>query len=336
MIKVNFNIVTFKSKGKILYNKHELVKIQTISIDETNQRLDNFLKLRFKRIPKSRIYSMIRKGEVRINKKRVKPKYKLKLNDILRIPPIKILENKPKIYLNKFPKLISLVNTVLYEDEYIMAIDKPSGTAVHGGSGINWGIIEWLRSVNSNKNFFELVHRLDLDTSGVLLIAKKKSVLRHLHEQFRLRQIKKNYLALVRGKLINYKKIVAPLFTNILSSGERIVKVTSYGKPSVTLFKVKEHFNLATLVNIFPITGRTHQIRVHAQYAGHPIALDTKYGDKFFNQKFKSVGLHRLFLHATSVCFIHPNNGKLIKIVSPLNEQLLNCLIYLRSTKNTH
>ncbi|BGI51063.1 MAG: 23S rRNA pseudouridine(955/2504/2580) synthase RluC [Arsenophonus endosymbiont of Ceratovacuna japonica] len=307
------------------------VKFIKINNDQEGQRIDNFLFTYLKNVPKSMIYRIIRKGQVRINNIKVIPKYKIQIKDFIRIPPIRLINNKQNFNLSKLDKITMLTNCILYEDEYLIVLNKPSGIAVHGGSGLNFGVIEALRALRSTEHFLELVHRLDRETSGILLIAKKRLVLKALHEQLRLKQIKKQYLALLKGQWpVNIKVIYAPLLKNILKSGERIVKVDNNGKYSETHFKIKELFYNTTLVKIMPITGRTHQIRVHAQYAKHPIACDNRYGDFDFNKKLKIMGLNRLFLHAISLTFIHPISEKKMTFNGPLDKQLESYLIKLR------
>ena len=267
------------------------VQFLTISDDEAGQRIDNYLLSKLKGVPKSLIYRVVRKGEVRINKGRIKPEYKLQAGDVLRIPPVRISEKEQPQISNKLNKVNRLENQIIFEDDYLLAINKPSGIAVHGGSGLSFGVIEALRALRPEARFLELVHRLDRDTSGILLIAKKRSVLRHLHEQLRIKTIQKDYLALVRGQWQSHCKVVqAPLLKNELSGGERIVRVSEQGKPSETRFSIEERYIAATLIKASPITGRTHQIRVHTQYAGHPIALDDKYGDAEFDRQMRELG----------------------------------------------
>ncbi|MFP4865411.1 23S rRNA pseudouridine(955/2504/2580) synthase RluC, partial [Providencia rettgeri] len=231
-------------------------------------------------------------------------------------------------------KVAALANCILFEDDVLLVLNKPSGTAVHGGSGLSFGVIEGLRALRPEARFLELVHRLDRDTSGILLVAKKRSALRALHEQLRLKQMQKDYLALVRGNWQSHMKVIqAPLLKNILQSGERVVKVSSEGKPSETRFKVEERFDNATLVKASPVTGRTHQIRVHTLYAGHPIAFDDRYGDKQFDSQLAGTGLNRLFLHASALKFTHPKTGEEMRLQAPLDNQLNHCLKILRSRK---
>lgn len=308
--------------------------IQYISVtaDDAGQRIDNFLRTQLKGVPKSLIYRILRKGEVRVNKKRIKPEYKLVVGDEIRIPPVRVSEREESPVSVKLSKVAALANCILYEDDDLLLINKPSGTAVHGGSGLSFGVIEGLRALRPETKFLELVHRLDRDTSGVLLIAKKRSALRSLHEQLRAKGMQKDYLALVSGQWPAHCKVVAaPLIKNILQSGERIVRVNAEGKPSETRFKIEERFEFATLIKASPITGRTHQIRVHTLHAGHPIAFDDRYGDRQFDSELRNSGLKRLFLHAAALRFEHPNSGKILSIEAPLDIDLKNCLTFLRS-----
>lgn len=311
------------------------VQFIDISDDEAGQRIDNFLLAKLKGVPKSMIYRIIRKGEVRVNKGRIKPEYKLIAGDQVRVPPVRVAEREEAPVSAKLDKVSALADCILYEDDAILVINKPSGTAVHGGSGLSFGVIEGLRALRPEARFLELVHRLDRDTSGILLVAKKRSALRALHEQLRLKQMQKDYLALVRGHWQSHTKVIqAPLLKNILQSGERVVRVSPEGKPSETRFKVEERFDNATLVKASPVTGRTHQIRVHTLHAGHPIAFDNRYGDKQFNSQLADTGLKRLFLHASALKFTHPKTGEEMRLQAPLDKELNQCLKVLRSRKN--
>lgn len=313
---------------------HQSVKFITITSDYSGQRIDNFLRTQLKGVPKSMIYRILRKGEVRVNKKRVKPEYKLEAGDELRIPPVRVSEKEDAPISAKLDKVAVLADCILHEDDYLIVLNKPSGTAVHGGSGLSFGVIEGLRALRPEARFLELVHRLDRETSGILLIAKKRSALRSLHEQLRLKTMQKDYLALVRGEWQSHCKVIqAPLLKNTLQSGERIVRVDPEGKPSETRFKVEERFEFATLIKASPVTGRTHQIRVHALHAGHPIAFDDRYGDKAFDYKLNGSGLNRLFLHAVALRFEHPHSGETMRIEAPLDSNLKRCLSYLRAQK---
>ena len=310
------------------------VKIVAIADDYAGQRIDNFLRTQLKGVPKSLIYRIVRKGEVRVNKGRIKPEYKLQENDIVRVPPVRVAEKNEAPISTKLNKVAELEQQILYEDEVMLVINKPSGIAVHGGSGLSFGVIEALRALRPQARFLELVHRIDRDTSGILLVAKKRSALRSLHEQLREKVVQKDYLALVRGQWQSHVKVIkAPLLKNELASGERIVKVSEEGKPSETRFAIEERYANATLVKASPVTGRTHQIRVHTQYAGHPIALDDKYGEAEFDSKMKAVGLHRLFLHAYSIRFEHPKTGEEMLITAPLDKTLKGVLAKLRTSQ---
>ena len=307
------------------------VQFVTIDNDQAGQRIDNFLLTRLKGVPKSLIYRIIRKGKVRINSARIKPEYKIHAGDLVRIPPVRLEEKQQNIISAKLDKVALLADCILYEDEHLLVLNKPSGMAVHGGSGVNFGVIEALRVLRYEVRFLELVHRLDRDTSGVLLLAKKRSALRALHQQLRLKQMQKEYIALVKGQWPSHIKVIqAPLLKNILQSGERIVKVASDGKCAETHFKIEERFSAATLVKASPITGRTHQIRAHTQYVKHPIACDNRYGDHQFDQQLGFTGLKRLFLHASSLMFIHPNTAEKLTFRASLDEQLTACLKILR------
>lgn len=299
-------------------------QVQVIQVDPEleGQRIDNFLHTLLKGVPKSLVYRILRKGEVRVNKKRVKPEYKLRADDMVRVPPVRVAEPNaaPSTSLHK---VASLESHILYEDDQLILLNKPSGTAVHGGSGLSFGVIEGLRALRPQQKFLELVHRLDRDTSGCLLVAKKRSALKNLHEQLREKQIDKRYHALVVGAWsADCYKVKAPLSKNVLKSGERMVSVSADGKDSETRFRILKSFNNATLVEASPITGRTHQIRVHCLHADHPIACDDKYGDKDFDQRMVKLGLNRLFLHAYSLAFIHPQSGERMSFVAPLDSTL--------------
>lgn len=288
-------------------------KVKTIKITEdfAGQRIDNFLLHKLKNVPKSRIYKMLRKGEVRVNKKRIAPLYRLQINDILRIPPY-WSDHEPKTSLPRKEQIELLKKSIIYEDDSLLVINKPSGIAAHGGSGINFGAIEIMRAARPDLRTLELVHRLDRDTSGCLVLAKKRSMLRILHALIREGKIKKRYLVLVKGKWQGGEKLVdLPLLKNQLLSGERMVKVTDGGKPSLTLFRPLKVAAQASLLEAELYTGRTHQIRVHAASIGYPVAADEKYGDKKFNAEMKVLGLKRLFLHAANIEFEIPEKKKI-------------------------
>ncbi|MGF1904425.1 23S rRNA pseudouridine(955/2504/2580) synthase RluC [Aliivibrio salmonicida] len=309
-------------------------KVQFVEIDDdfAGQRIDNYLLARLKNVPKSMIYRIVRKGEVRVNKKRIKPEYKIQEGDIVRIPPVKLPESTAvELPSVKLAKVSELENCIIYEDDHLLILNKPSGTAVHGGSGLKFGAIEALRALRPDARYLELVHRIDRDTSGILLIAKKRSALRRLQEQFRNKTVQKYYFALVMGHWKSTCKVVTvPLLKNEVNS---IVRVNPNGKPSETRFKILEKFEQATLIQASPITGRTHQIRVHAQHAGHPIGWDDRYGDRRFDAYTAQFGLDRLFLHAANIKFTHPSTEELMDISAPMEKRLERVLTGLRTTK---
>lgn len=306
-------------------------KVQLVEIGEDNneQRLDNFLITYLKGVPKSFIYRIVRKGEVRVNKGRIDVSYRLQIGDVVRIPPVR--QSDPGLKNQTVPKplIASLEQNILFEDDVLLVINKPSGYAVHGGSGIDSGIIEAFRVLRPQQHFLELVHRLDKDTSGCLLVAKKRSALRILHEQFRTDQITKTYLALLSGQWGRKKLTVnQPLLKNVSKGGERMVIISQAGKPSETEFKRLQTFQDATLVEASPITGRTHQIRVHAAYLNHPIIGDDRYGLAEVNKLYKSHGYKKMFLHSQTLQFQHPQSGETIKITAPLPPQFTHFLAH--------
>ncbi|AEG01578.1 23S rRNA pseudouridine(955/2504/2580) synthase RluC [Methylomonas methanica] len=299
-------------------------QVQWLEISEANteQRLDNFLISYLKGVPKTRIYRMVRKGEVRVNKGRVDVSYKLALGDIVRIPPVRVAEKNDEVIVQPTLKY-SLENHILYEDDGFIVLNKPSGFAVHGGSGVQSGVIEALRQIRPQQKFLELVHRLDKETSGCLLVAKKRSVLKVLHELFRGDGIRKTYLALLAGQFKRKKQLVdVPLLKNVNQGGERMVTVSQAGKSAETLFTRLKAFQDATLVHAAPKTGRTHQIRVHAAWLGHPIVADDRYGEDAVNKAFKQRGYKRLFLHAEQLQFLHPVTGQVLHFTAPLPDEL--------------
>ncbi|MGQ8363641.1 23S rRNA pseudouridine(955/2504/2580) synthase RluC [Glaciecola sp. 1036] len=302
------------------------VQFVTITEDNHLQRLDNFLTLQLKGVPKGKIYKILRKGEVRVNKKRAKPDYKLQIGDEVRIPPIRLETAPPEGQISKgFAQMLS--DAILYEDDRIIVINKPSGVAVHGGSGVKSGVIEGLRASREAHQYLELVHRIDRDTSGCLLVAKKRSALRHLHEQLRNKQMNKVYHALVKGNWPHNLRVVeAPLEKNTLQGGERVVMVNDNGKESKTKFTLLKTHEKMSLVEARPITGRTHQIRVHCLHAGYPIANDDKYGDKEFDKYVKSLGCNRLCLHAYQLTFIHPVSEEVMTFTADYDDQLNNAV----------
>ena len=306
------------------------VQFVEISADHAGQRIDNYLMCQLNGIPRSLVYRIVRKGEVRVNKGRIKPEYRLKEGDTVRIPPVQQAEKKePGKVSNKV--LQQIESRILFEDKRILVINKPSGLAVHGGSGLSYGLIETIRQLRPNDKNLELVHRLDRDTSGCLIIAKKRSALRRLHEQLREGSLDKRYLTLLKGKWQGRSKWVnAPLLKNVVKSGERLVFVDPKGKEARTQFIPKSVGENASLMTVKLDTGRTHQIRVHAQHLGMPIAGDDKYGDDDFNRQLKSKGMKRLFLHAFSLKFFLPdpktNEDISLSIQAPLDEELVLAL----------
>ncbi len=306
---------------------NQTVRFIEIFQENLEQRIDNFLKTQLKGVPKSLIYRIIRKGEVRVNKKRVKPEYKLQLGDMVRVPPVRVAEQQalPSAKLNK---IAALEKHILFEDDALIVLNKPSGMAVHGGSGLSFGVIEGMRALRPTQRFLELVHRLDKATSGCLLIAKKRSALKALHEQLRHKTMQKRYQALVQGQWSRAKRVVdAPLLKHAEQS---LVKVNPEGKPSETRFKIIQRFDGATLVQASPVTGRTHQIRVHCACNGHPIACDDKYGDNGFTETMQGFGLNRLFLHAASLEFFHPGLEQKMLVEAPLDDALKGVLEKLK------
>ena len=278
------------------------VEWRTVLPEEAGQRLDNFLQRVRGGVPKTRIYRAIRKGEVRINKGRVKPDTRLEAGVSIRIPPLRVPEKAEAAGAAGWRA--RLRDAVVREESTLLVINKPPGLAVHGGSGISVGLIETLRAMYDTDRYLELVHRLDRDTSGLLLVARRASTLRSLHGLLRSNGVDKRYLCLVSGRWpAHLKRVDAPLEKFALPSGERRVKVAATGRQSLTTFPVVTRWSCATLVEAKPVTGRTHQIRVHCQHAGFPILGDAKYSDEAAIRLADKIGLKRLFLHAASLNF---------------------------------
>ena len=289
--------------------------------EEAGQRLDNCLQRRLGSVPRSRIYRVIRKGEVRVNGRRAGPELRLQLHDRVRIPPMRLAPLAPAT--RPGPDLARRIEgSIVHEDENLLVLDKPAGVAVHGGSGVSFGVIEALRSVRPGETL-ELVHRLDRDTSGCLLVARRAAVLRELHALMRANAFEKRYLVLVKGKWdLGAKRIDVPLRTDTRVRGERTVRAGASGKTSVSDFRPVQFFGrTATLMEVTLHTGRTHQIRVHAAHAGHPVAGDEKYGDAAFNAALQDLGLKRMFLHAHSLSFSWPRGGE-FSVNTPLPVEL--------------
>ena len=299
-------------------------KVQQVEVGErgAGQRLDNFLARILKDVPKSHIFRVIRKGEVRINGKRAKPEARLQASDIVRVPPVRLGAAAPprRAPIGMVQDLTGAIN---FEDPRLLVIDKPAGVAVHGGSGVSFGVIEALRAARPDETL-ELVHRIDRDTSGLLLVARKPAALRTLHALMREGKVEKRYLALVKGKWeLGKKRIDVPLRTDIRVGGERTVKADASGKEAVSVFKpVQFYGKRASLVEVSLETGRTHQIRVHAAHAGYPLAGDEKYGDAEFNEEMLASGLKRMFLHAHHLSFVWPDTGVEFSVSAPLPADL--------------
>ncbi len=300
-----------------------------VDLESAGQRLDNFLLRHLKGVPKTHVYRVIRSGEVRVNKGRASADTRVAEGDDVRVPPVRLPERSsvPPAPAREFP--------VLFEDEHLLAIHKPAGVAVHGGSGVSSGVIEQLRQARPAARFLELVHRLDKETSGALLLAKKRSALTALQDQFRSRDTGKTYAALVMGAWpSNLKVIDQPLHKTTDAAGERHVRVVGAahedGRRSITLVKVRQTFGAHTLLDVTIKTGRTHQIRVHLSHAGHAIVGDPKYGDFPANKAFaREHRFARMFLHARELSFDHPASGERITLVAPLPADCATLLAHL-------
>jgi 23S rRNA pseudouridine955/2504/2580 synthase len=300
------------------------VKFVTVEEDSAGQRLDNFLIRELKGVPKTHVYRIIRSGEVRVNKGRAGADTRVETGDVVRVPPVRISEKVAQKLEKPAP---AREFPLLFEDEHVMAVDKPAGVAVHGGSGVSFGVIEQLRQARPAAPFLELVHRLDRETSGILLVAKKRSALTRLQDQFRERETGKTYLAVVNGTWPASKKVIdVALHKYLQADGERRVKVVAKDDPdgmrSITLVKVAQRLGDFTLLEVTIKTGRTHQIRVHLASQGHPIAGDDKYGDFELNKALQKRGLKRMFLHAWRLQFNHPATGERIELMAPLPPEL--------------
>jgi 23S rRNA pseudouridine955/2504/2580 synthase len=307
------------------------VQLVTILDEDAGQRIDNYLLRICKGVPKSHIYRVLRSGEVRVNKGRIDQTYRLVEGDIIRIPPIRIAEKA----IQSVP---GAEFKILLEDSHMLVIDKPAGVAVHGGSGISYGVIEQLRAARPDAKFLELVHRLDRDTSGILLLAKKRSALTNLHEQIRDGQLDKRYLVLVHGDWKNPRQhIKLPLFKYNAADGERRVRVQSDGLASHTVFTLLKRYGPFALLEAELKTGRTHQIRVHLSHSGFAIVGDDKYGDFALNRALQKaegerIAFKRMFLHAHQITFTHPDTGKPVTLNAPLPPE---CERFLKSLERT-
>jgi 23S rRNA pseudouridine955/2504/2580 synthase len=310
--------------------------VKTLQVDEESagQRLDNFLMRHLKGVPKTHVYRIIRTGEVRINKGRVNADTRVQTGDVVRVPPVRVATvdvSAPVAPGREFP--------VLMEDEQMLAIDKPAGVAVHGGSGVSFGVIEQLRQARPGARMLELVHRLDRDTSGVLLVAKKRSALTRLQDQFRDRETGKTYLALVKGQWPSNKKVIdlplqRYLIPNGVGEGERRVRIAhkddANAQRAITLVRVSRLVGDYSLLEVTIKTGRTHQIRVHLASQGYPIAGDDKYGDFELNKRLMSQGMKRMFLHAWRLQFVHPQTGRSETVEAALPEELQNFIDHVQ------
>lgn len=286
------------------------------------QRVDNYLTRLLKGVPKSHIYRILRSGEVRVNSGRVGPEHRLQAGDRLRVPPVRTAR-RPASAQAEAPVTPRLASRIIYEDEALLAIDKPPGMAVHGGSGVSVGVIEQLRLERPTARVLELVHRLDRETSGVLLVAKKRSALTGLHAQLREGRVQKFYLALVKGRWRNARQnVTLPLHKYVLQSGERRVRVEPEGQTAQTIFRLQRTFAAYSLLEAELKTGRTHQIRVHLAHLGFPIVGDDKYGEFDLNKRLAKAGLKRMFLHACRMSVVHPVSGESVTFDAALADDL--------------
>jgi 23S rRNA pseudouridine955/2504/2580 synthase len=304
-------------QGKEAHSAPPAVRYIEVTEDEAGQRIDNYLLARLKGVPKSRIYRILRSGEVRINSKRVEASDRVVAGDRIRIPPVRVAERDETIPAPHF-KL-----PLLHEDDALIAIDKPSGLAVHGGSGVAHGVIESLRSMRPEARFLELAHRLDRETSGVLLVAKKRGALTALHAMMRNREMDKRYLVAVSGRFRNeIQRVRLALAKRVTGEGEKRVSVSESGQEAETIFRRVARGAQFSLLEAELVTGRTHQIRVHLAHLGHPVLGDDKYGDFDLNKALRKQGLKRMFLHAASLEFTHPLTGETLKLEAPLPAEL--------------
>ena len=317
------------------------VSLIGVAEHEAGQRLDNYLIKILKGVPKSHIHRIIRAGEVRLNKKRCKPDSRIQTGDLLRIPPVRTAE-KQRSSENRAQAAPAREFNIIYEDDALLVIDKPAGTAVHGGSGVSFGVIEQIRRARPEARYLELVHRLDKDTSGLLMIAKKRSALVKLHEAIRNDHPKKIYLALGVGRLSNDRfHVKLPLFKYTGAQGEKMVRVSEDGQSAHTVFRVLNRFSDGllhqaglshlTLVEATLKTGRTHQIRVHLQSQHCPIAGDERYGDYQANKRLQKLGLKRMFLHASELHLDHPLTGEKLVLKADLPQELQQFTVMLEN-----
>jgi len=302
-----------------------------VSSDQEGQRIDNYLTRVLKGAPKSLIYRIIRKGEVRVNKGRIKTNHRLQQGDLVRVPPVRLdVPGEKRPMPDSLTELIR--NNVLFENDDCLVINKPSGLAVHGGSGIKYGLLDSVQAIRPELQYLELVHRLDRETSGCIMLAKNRKTLIFLHEQLKQGAVTKKYLTGLAGNWKGGKKTVtAPLKKNVMQGGERMVEVNPAGKAAVSHFSLVQQYRDLSLMEVELETGRTHQIRVHAVHAGHPVAGDRKYGDKSYNSWIRGYGLKRLFLHAHLLEFLLPGQTDRLQVSTPLSSELQEVLNRLES-----
>ena len=299
-----------------------------IQPDGAGQRIDNFLLGALKGVPKSCVYRILRRGEVRVNRGRIRQHYRLRNGDRVRIPPLRTGPSAP--VRKAGPRLLGMLEqSIVHEDDRLMVLDKPAGIAVHGGSGQRLGVIEALRGVRPRLRFLDLVHRLDRETSGLLLVAKRRSTLAELHRAFREGRVEKRYWVLVKGRLDRPRRVDTPLLRGVLRSGERVVKASEDGSPSRTDFFPIAWGPRCSLLEARPRTGRTHQIRVHAAESGHPVGGDPRYGDREFNRDLQRIGLRRMFLHAHALRVREQGGDRSLDLATPLPPELRHTLVAL-------
>lgn len=314
----------------LMDNLHPKRRIVEVAADHAGQRLDNYLLRELKGAPRSLIYRIVRRGEVRVNRGRAAPDYRLCAGDMIRIPPLRLSGDAPAAAPSDSQR--AALQSILFEDEHLFVLDKPGGIAVHGGSGVSAGVIEILRQMRPDSGYLELVHRLDRETSGCLLLAKKRSALTRLHADLRensgrSRRIDKRYLALLRGAWAGGAVAVdAELSGKTPRGGEKLITADPAGRYAKSVLRPRQNYVDSALVEIQLLTGRTHQARVHCAHIGRPIAGDRKYGDKQFNREMKQAGLTRLFLHASRLGFRHPATGERIQVESALPAELSEVL----------
>jgi len=320
-----------RSMNEYTQNTRKGVQVIEIEEDQDNQRIDNFLVRVLADIPKTRIYRLIRKGEIRVNKGRIKANHRLKVGDIVRIPPVWVGDESAEVRVP--PGLMKEIEQcILFENDQCIVINKPSGLAVHAGSGLRFGLVDVVKAMRPDQDYVELAHRLDRETSGCIIVAKNRKTLIFLHEQFKSGGVIKKYLTGVVGHWDEGNKtIAAPLKKNVVQGGERMVEVAADGKSAVSHFTLLQHYPGLSLLEVILETGRTHQIRVHAAYAGHPVAGDKKYGDKRSNQILKEKGLGHLFLHAHWLELFLPGRVEKLLVTTPLPPDLQQVLTKLES-----